>query len=87
VSILAVVIALDNFNRFASQLYTVLNFKSLMLQAYQLAMFSFRCRGTETLPLFTTDDKFVSSSLLIRTYPFPSPLSLLAPDPGPADEE
>lgn len=70
VSILAIVIALSNFNSFTQQIYTLLNFSELMLEAFQLATEMFQCNGSEPFPLFHTTDKNVSAFLSIRELAF-----------------
>lgn len=70
VSILAVVIALSNFNSFTQQIYTLVNFSDLMLEAFQLATEMFQCGGTEPFPLFHTTDKNISALLSVRELTF-----------------
>lgn len=65
---LAVIIALSNFNSFAQQIYTLLNFPKLMLDAFQLATTMFHSGGSEPFPLFHTTDTNVSVFLSIREF-------------------
>lgn len=67
---LAVIIALSNFNSFAQQIYTLLNFRKLMLEAFQLATRMFRTGGSEPFPLFHTTDRNVTLFLSIRELAF-----------------
>lgn len=67
---LAVIIALSNFNSFAQQIYTLLNFPKLMLEAFQLATTMFRSDGSEPFPLFHTTDRNVTVFLSIRELVF-----------------
>lgn len=66
VSMLAIVIALDKFNSFAQQIYTLVNFRDLMVEAFQLATEMFKCSGSKPFPLFHTTDKTVSAFLSLR---------------------
>ncbi|KAH0605412.1 uncharacterized protein H6S33_004634 [Morchella sextelata] len=68
VSILAIVVALGNFNSFVQQIYTLLHFSDLMLEAFRLATRMFQCNGNEPFPLFHTNDKYVSAFLSLQMY-------------------
>lgn len=66
ISLLALAISLDKFNSFAQQLYTLFNFRDIQLKAYNLAVEYFRCRGAESLPLFTAPDDAASVFIHVR---------------------
>lgn len=60
VSLLAIIIALGDFNSVGLQVYSLLNFSKVIQRAFETAAKFFECRGSEQMPLFTTTDPVIS---------------------------
>lgn len=70
---LAIVIALSNFNSFAQQIYSLINFQQLMLEAYQLVTTMFQSNYDEpSFPTFHANNIVVRILLSIRGLSLPS---------------